>query len=185
MPATYRLRVELLDSEPPVWRTLTVPSATPLDALHGVLQAAMGWTDSHLHRFEAEVDGEPTSFSMPMGMTLDGDRDERGVPLHVLVGEPGDSALYEYDFGDGWEHLLTLEAVDPDGPDRAVCLDGANACPPEDSGGTWRYNEIRPAFTDPTHPEHAELAEWIGPFDPDAFDLEAVNWALSGRRRAR
>ena len=177
MLSTYRLRIDLLDSDPAIWRRLSVPASIPLDALHDVLQAAMGWTDSHLHRFEAEGDdGEPVSYSMPYGLALEGDTDSRGVPLHALLSDPGDSILYEYDFGDGWEHLVTLEAIEADGPARAVCLDGANACPPEDSGGIWAYNEARPAYVDPSHPEHAELRDWLGgPFDPDHFDVEAVN----------
>lgn len=177
MPATYRLRVELLGSEPLVWRRLSVPAAVPLDRLHAILQAAMGWTDSHLHRFETE-DG--TSYSVPYpGIPLDGDRSTRGVRLDSLVSAPGDWVLYEYDFGDGWEHAVVLEAVEPDGPSRPVCLDGEKACPPEDSGGIWTYNEQRPAYTDPEHPEHAELVEWIGPFDPDHFDVDAVNQRLA------
>ncbi|WP_420457006.1 plasmid pRiA4b ORF-3 family protein [Rubrivirga sp.] len=181
MPRAFRLRVDLVDSDPPIWRTHSVPAGLPLDRLHGVLQTAMGWTNSHLHRFETE---EGVSYQHPFGMALEGDEDERGVRLDTLLVEPGDALLYEYDFGDGWEHAVVLEAVDPDGPDRAVCLDGENAGPPEDSGGTWRYNEIRPAFTAPGHEEHAELMEWIGPFDPDAFDVAAVNRALAGRRRS-
>lgn len=173
MPAIYRLRVELLDSDPPIWRRLTVPASIPLDGLHEVVQAAMGWTNSHLHRFETE-DG--TSYSMPYGLPLEGDTDSRGVRLDSLLAEPGAALLYEYDFGDGWEHAVVLEATEPDGPDRAVCLDGAHACPPEDSGGIWAYNDARPAYTDPTHPEHAELTEWLGgPFDPDRFDVAEVN----------
>ena len=178
MPAAYRLDVELLDSDPPIWRTVSVPDDTPLDRLHRVLQTVMGWEDSHLHRFET-TDG--TSYQLPFEGDLDGDEDERGVRLDALLAVPGDALLYEYDFGDGWEHEVELEADEADGPGHPVCLDGAGACPPEDSGGTWRYNEIRPAFTDPSHPEHAELTEWLGgPFDPDRFDVAAVNHALGG-----
>lgn len=174
---TLRLRLDLLGSEPAIWRRLTVPAAISLDRFHDVLQVAMGWSDSHLHRFET---GEGARYTVPYpGIPLDGDLDERGVRLGSLLAAPGDALLYEYDFGDGWEHAVVLEATEPDGPDGAVCLDGAGACPPEDSGGVWTYNEQRPAYADPSHPDHAELAEWLGdPFDPDRFDVAEANRRL-------
>lgn len=178
MTQGFRLRIDLLDSDPPIWRRLTVPADITLDRLHHVLQAAMGWTNSHLHRFEGGTsDGETERYAVALGFMPDEDPDERGVPLARLLSEPGDSMLYEYDFGDSWEHLVTLESVEADG--GIVCLDGAGACPPEDSGGIWNYNEMRPAYTDPSHPEHAELTEWLGgPFDPDRFDADEATRRL-------
>jgi hypothetical protein len=76
---------------------------------------------------------------------------------------------YTYDFGDGWDHKVTVEKVLPadsanTGP---ACNDGRRACPPEDCGGTWGYRELLEVLADPRHPERQE---WIGrPFDPEAF----------------
>jgi len=84
---------------------------------------------------------------------------------------------YEYDFGDSWEHEITVHRVwrMPKGLKFAVCLDGANACPPEDVGGSWGYEHYLAVLADPTHEEHEHLSGWRGPFDPKAFDLALVN----------
>ncbi len=105
-------------------------------------------------------------------------RSERTVPLSRVLQEPRDKIIYEYDFGDSWEHELLLEKVLA--PDPAVrypiCVTGKRACPPEDCGGIWGYAELLEALSSPNHPEHVSMREWAGDdFDPEAFDLEAVN----------
>jgi len=61
-----------------------------------------------------------------------------------------------------------------------VCLAGRRACPPEDCGGPWGYGEMLLALGDPSHPEHESYTEWVGGgFDPETFDLEALNRRLS------
>ena len=85
---------------------------------------------------------------------------------------------YDYDFGDGWEHVLEVEKVllPQKGVRYPVCLDGARACPPEDVGGMGGYEEFLKAIRDPNHPEHEEYLDWIGGnFDPEQFDLDEVN----------
>ena len=47
-----QIHVALDDIEPPIWRRLVVSLDTTLAELHHILQAAMGWTDSHLHDFQ-------------------------------------------------------------------------------------------------------------------------------------
>ncbi|TMK55323.1 MAG: plasmid pRiA4b ORF-3 family protein, partial [Actinobacteria bacterium] len=47
----FRLRITLEDVTPTVWRRLLVPGGVPLAKLHHMFQAAMGWTNSHLHSF--------------------------------------------------------------------------------------------------------------------------------------
>jgi hypothetical protein len=145
---TYRLRVELTDIVPPVWRLVEVPSTLMLDALHPILQTAMGWTDSHLHQFSL---GDPqvhwpverylTAFDIEEG---DEGVAEADVRLDELLQEPGDELRYTYDFGDGWDHVLRLEASrlrsDEDPP--AALLDGRRACPPEDCGGPYGYEQV-------------------------------------------
>ncbi len=95
---------------------------------------------------------------------------------------------YLYDFGDHWEHLVTVEDVHPrtDRTQAVVCLAGENACPPEDVGGPPGYFEFLAAIRDPTHDEHANLLRWIGgAFDPIAFDLVEVNARLAKSRPER
>jgi hypothetical protein len=85
--------------------------------------------------------------------------------------------VYEYDFGDGWEHQVVVEEVLPAaGRSRPVCLTGRQACPPEDVGGPWGYADFLDAIADPTHERHDELLEWIGgSFDPASFDPAEVD----------
>jgi hypothetical protein len=89
--------------------------------------------------------------------------------------------IYEYDFGDGWEHEILLEKVLR--PDPAVqyprCLGGARACPPEDCGGAGGYADFLQAISDPDHEEHDEYLDWIGgEFDPEEFELDEVDAGL-------
>jgi len=174
----YQLKVTLKGSKPPIWRRLSVPSSMPLAKLHDVLQMAMGWTDSHLHQFVADgrCYGQPDP-------DLDFEvLDERHVRLDRLLKKEKDSMTYEYDFGDGWEHNIELEKVFPFDPQTTLprCIKGNRACPPEDVGGIWGYQEFLRAIRDANHPEHEEYLEWVGgAFDPDYFTVDAVNELLS------
>jgi hypothetical protein len=104
------------------------------------------------------------------------------VTLAEIAPAAGDRLVYEYDFGDGWEHDLLVEKVlEPEpGATYPVCLKGRRACPPEDVGGIWGYAEFLQILGDPDHPEYEERLEWIGgEFDPEEFDVEDVNAALA------
>jgi pRiA4b ORF-3-like protein len=107
------------------------------------------------------------------------------VILNQILSRPKQKMIYEYDFGDGWEHELLLERVLAPEPGVRYprCTDGARACPPEDCGGTGGYENFLAAIRDPNHEEHEEYLEWIGDeFDPEQFDVADVNAAL---RRVR
>ena len=174
---TLRLRVTMREVAPRVERVIDVPAGITLDELHPVLQAAVGWTDSHLHQFRTD----DTVYTMPMdGWDDDEVRvDERGVPLSKLPS----ALVYAYDLGDGWEHDVRVEAIEDLGtPARAiVCVEGARACPPDDVGGPGGYEHFLAAIADPDHEEHDHLLEWCGGgFDPEAFSVRAVNARLAG-----
>jgi hypothetical protein len=163
-----RLKVTLRDVRPSVWRRVEVPADLPLAALHDVLQAAMGWTDSHLHQF---VQGE-TRYGP--AHVLEDVEDERRVTVGDVLRRARQRITYEYDFGDGWEHDVVLEArVDREPRVRYPrVVAGERACPPEDVGGAWGYADFLEAIADPAHPEHEDMVEWCGGgFDPEAFDL--------------
>lgn len=186
----YGLRVTLRDTDtsggglaPEVWRHVRVEGATTMQGLHEVLQAAMGWEDSHLYSFfvggaeygegSEEVYGDEESerrFSTALA--------ETGL-------EVGDAFAYEYDFGDRWRHDVRVVEFFP--PERGWegrhpwCVDGAGACPPEDCGGNWRFREaVRALFGDGegemTEAEAREVLPWG--FDPGAFDRDEANWML-------
>jgi Plasmid pRiA4b ORF-3-like protein len=173
----FEIKIVLEDVRPAVSRRIQVPGEITLDELHDVVQVAMGWTDSHLHEFDANgvQYGQPDP-----DWDLREVNDEAKAKLFRLVG-PGDRLTYSYDFGDGWTHTLTVEkVVEPEpGVGYPRCVGGRRACPPEDVGGPWGYAELLEALADPDHPEHDERMEWMGgPFDSEAFDLDEVNEVL-------
>jgi hypothetical protein len=162
---TARLRVVLRDVEPAVVRVIDVPASATLPELHQLLQAAIGWTDSHLHQF---VTPQAT-----YGIQIPGEevwpedqRDETGAHLADL----GTEFEYLYDFGDGWTHDIEVQP----GGSAPGCVDGHGACPPEDCGGPGGYAELLEVLADPAHPEHEHMRSWVGnrlrPFDRAATD---------------
>ncbi len=180
----YQLKITLRDFRPPIWRRVLVPGHYTLADLHWVIQFAMGWTNSHLHHFQV---GE-TYYSLPMrGTDWEelGEKDSSNVRLDAIAPDAKMKFMYEYDFGDSWEHDVLVEKILPPDPKMKspACLAGKGACPPEDVGGVWGYAEFLQAIKDPEHPEHDEYLEWVGDeFDPKAFDLEVVNKALKKLR---
>ena len=176
----YEIRVQLRDIEPPIWRILRVPSRTSLLKLHKILQRAMGWTNSHLHLFE--IDGKPYGegdFEWDFDV-----QDYRGMRLDKIFTEGRTSFLYEYDLGDSWRHDITLlGTVGGEAEEKPACISGARVCPPEDCGGVTGYYHLLEALADPGHEDHDMLMEWVGgKFDPEAFDVEALDQALKRLR---
>lgn len=181
---TYQLRIDLKGTKPPIWRRVLVPSSLSLDRLHEVIQVAMGWFDGHLHMF---VKGRET-YALPNPWDDDwaspgmpATRDERDFRVSQLLRREKDWLTYEYDFGDGWEHRVTLQKILP--YDVAVplpaCTGGRRNCPPEDSGGVWGYYDKLEILKDPDHEEYEEICDWMGDdFDPEEFSVEHVNAVL-------
>ena len=173
-----QVKVTLAGIRPSIWRRLLVPSDISLRKFHDILQIAFGWTDSHLHVFET---GEGSyGLPDPDGMS-DWMKNDARVKLGRVLVKAKDSITYEYDFGDSWIHQVVVEKVilEPGSLKVPSCIDGARACPPEDCGGVWGYAELLKAIRNPRHSEHAEMLEWVGEeFDPEHFDLEAVNQEL-------
>lgn len=185
----YTLKVTLRHVRPPIWRRIVVRSETRLSALADILIEAMGWDGSHLHQFETPdgaIYGEPDDEAFPFGRrTLDESKHKLAAVLPAIRS----TLRFDYDFGDGWEHEVIVEAIGP--PDGSTsyprCLAGKRACPPEDCGGPWGYGELLEALADPRHERHEELTEWIGDeFDSDEFDADAITEMLQAvRRRGR
>jgi len=169
-----RLRIKLDDVEPAVVRRVEVPLTIRLDRLHLVLQAAMGWTNSHLY----EIRAHDVGWGRPDPYFGDGPLDARKARLVDVLEDVGARSLkYLYDFGDGWEHSVRIERITDAMPGIAYprLLEAAGRCPPEDVGGPRRYREFLDAIADPNHQEHAERLQWIGrPFDPNDVGAEAL-----------
>ncbi len=175
----YRLRIELADIKPLIWRQVWVEGQMHLLQLHHIIQAAMGWTDAHLHAF--------TIAGVRYGIPHEDDDpdqplvDERTVRLDRIL-EPGLTFEYQYDFGDDWIHIVRVEKAEkmtePYG--AAVVYDGARACPPEDAGGSGGYQDFLDRLAaNPRDEEVISFLKWAGTdFDPGRFDRRAANAAL-------
>jgi pRiA4b ORF-3-like protein len=170
-----RITLRYVD-DPPVWRQVLIPAAYPLSRVHRVIQAAMGWEDCHLHAFQI---GKTTYGPDPEEEL--GYADETKARL-ADVARVRTRIAYEYDFGDGWEHELVVEArtLAEDGQAYPACLDGEGACPPEDCGGAYGFAELKEVLAAPDSAERDEMLEWVGEdFDPARFDLAAANTAVA------
>ncbi len=172
----YQLKITLRDIKPPIWRRVQVEDCK-LSQLQDIILTCMNWEGYHLHAFE--IGGEQYSEPDPDG-TMESE-DERKVKLSQVVRGRIKKFTYTYDFGDNWEHVIevekTLEA-EP-GVHYPRCIAGKRACPPEDCGGPWGYEDFLKAIQNPKHPEHEETLEWVGgAFDPEQFDMEAINEKL-------
>ncbi len=187
----YEIDLWLVDSEPPIWRSLAVPANLTLDRLHQLIQAVMEWEDYHMHQFETRS-GRRFEPATPVGGVdamwgwFRGDdgtsEDEACLTVRDLFEDLKQTVSYLYDFGDGWEHGVKLIDTHAEGCGFAhlpVCLGGAHAGPPEDSGGVWGYQEKLEIVRnpDPNDEWHREVVAWIGgeEFDPEAFDIAATN----------
>ena len=171
-----QLRILLIDVAPAIWRRLLVPGEIELSKFHSIFQVAMGWKNCHLHYFEIN----DQRYSMPDPEWDDDDIDESTVTFSDLV-ETGSRFFYEYDLGDCWRHEVVVESMDPvlQILKFAACIDGQRACPPEDCGGTSGYAELLEAIGNPDNETHADYLKWAGgAFDPELFDLVAINAAL-------
>ena len=180
----HRLKVTLRQVKPPIWRRIEVASDIKLSGLSDVLEAAMGWYGGHLHAFVAggvhyEVP-DPDGFGFGPRP-----RDERKVRLDEVLPAVKSKMRWDYDFGNGWEPDVVVEAVEARRTTRTypVCLAGKRACPPNDCGGPWGYAELLDALADPSHPEHDERAEWVPDgFDPELFDAAEATAAMRSDR---
>ena len=167
-----RLKITLDDVKPIVLRRVEVPATLRLARLHLAIQAAMGWTNTHLY----EILARDTGWGIPDPDWGDGPLDARKARLIDVLEDVGTKTLkYLYDFGDGWEHTVKVERIAAPEPGAAYprLIEAAGRCPPEDVGGPWGYAELLAAIDDPKHERHAEFKEWISDdFDPVVVDIE-------------
>jgi hypothetical protein len=178
-----RLTIALDEMKPPVRRRIEVPLAIRLDRLHQVFQVAMGWENCHLYEFRV---GRDIAYGIPdpNGDLLgESSRPANRTTLAQLLAQARNNTFkYVYDFGDDWQHTVTLEAIGAPEPEVVYprLLSAKGRCPPEDIGGPWGYAEYLEAMADPNHERHAEMLEWCGPdFDPNTVDEAAIRKQLN------
>ncbi|MCH8805240.1 MAG: plasmid pRiA4b ORF-3 family protein [Planctomycetes bacterium] len=185
---TYELEFTLREIEPRIWRRVAVRNNHSLAVLHDIIQNVMGWKDCHLHEFE--IDGQVYTARYPELEHWEERkvRNERRAYLRDVLSGKGSRFSYLYDQGDYWQHDIAVVKVSqvktPEELERyPLCLAGERACPPEDVGGSSGYAEMLEALSDPAHEEHESYIDWLGhPFDPEFFDMKAVNSLLRSIR---
>ena len=192
MTLIARLRIILNDVDPQAMRHIEAPLKVRLDRLHDIIQAAMGWTDTHLYEFRVGDAGwgvpDPDGF-------YDGPMDAKKMTLEKLIDLTGTRTIqYIYDFGDDWDHSIRIERVNEAAPGMTYprLLKATGACPPEDVGGAWGYEEFLEALADPDHEQHEDMVRWSGgDFDAEdagidsiieRFDRLARKWAPRARK---
>ena len=180
------LRIELLDTDPLIWRQVEIPTSITLTGVHDVVQAAMGWCDQHLWALHL---GQQR-YGQPMA------GDDWGDPPVIKadtvrlrdVLEPANTVMdYTYDFGDDWEHRLIFTDIRSGDPEAEYprYVAGERCAPPEDCGGVPGFYDALEILADPAHPDHADVADFFEGFDPDRIDEQVLGFALSRIARRR
>jgi len=182
------VRIELVDTDPLIWRQVEVPTAMTFKALHDVIQVVMGWTNSHLWEFTIGTQ----RYGLPQANDGWGDTRATDASKTLLrdVLIPRSTVIdYLYDFGDSWEHRLTVTNVRPGDPEIGYprYITGELAAPPDDCGGIPGFYHALDVLADPDHEEYADIKEWFGDYDPSVVYELAIKYALgriANRRRA-
>ena len=179
----YQIQIALKEVKPKVWRRVLIPSDLLLSDFHKIIQTTMGWSNFHLHQFI--FNDIFYSVKHPDDDFWDDtdtvDYSKKKLRVSSFLKKEKDKILYEYDFGDGWEHDIILEKILPVDSNikYPVCLTGKMNCPPEDCGGAYGYANLREILKQPDHEEYNDSLEWLGrEFDPTFFDKNEVNECL-------
>lgn len=178
----FQFRIELIGSNPPIWRQIQVPETYSFWDLHVAIQNAMGWEDCHLNEFR--IKNPKNGWMDEIGIPMEDSDDDEIISeweAHIsdYFSKSNRKGLYIYDFGDEWRHLIKLEKViaKEENVIYPVCIAGERACPPEDCGGIYGYEEILRALKNPKSKRYKEIKEWLDPdFDPEYFDIKEIKF---------
>jgi len=178
----YQFRIKLEHIEPEIWRVIQVPENYSFWDLHVAIQDAMGWQDRHLHEFilTNPLSGEKRRIGIPSEEFMD----DETIPgwkelIAMYFSMKNKNAIYIYDFGDDWQHVITLEKIVPreEKQDYPRCIAGERACPPEDCGSIPGYEDILEILENPDDEEYEETIQWLGEdYDPEHFDPDKVQF---------
>ncbi|MBR9656752.1 plasmid pRiA4b ORF-3 family protein [Bacillus cereus] len=179
-PAIYQFKITLKGIRPPIWRRFLIHSEVTFKEFHNIIQVVMGWENCHLYNFYANDSYiEEQGDAINMFASSRAKYDAADIQIGEFITEEKQKCLYTYDFGDGWEHEIVLEKILPPDENTIVprCKKGKRACPPEDCGGPYMYNEIQKALRGEGEIDEG-LREWLGEFDSEEFDVDEVNEML-------
>jgi hypothetical protein len=185
MDDILQLKVTLKWTEPPIWRRIQVEKNITFFVLHHIIQIAMGWEDYHLYEFKIDNYriGEPNEELDGFGFRSNKLIDASTITLDRIITDTKKRRFeYEYDFGDGWIHQISIEKFLPRDNSKSypICTDGKLNCPPEDCGGVGGFYQLLDIIEDKNHPEHKDMIEWLGGlYDQEYFDINEINNKLA------
>jgi len=168
-------KIELEHTDPKVTRSFTVSPLISMYELHHIIQIVMGWTNSHMYQFNhgENIIADTRLVDDELGPVTD----VKDVMVTQVFSHVGNTVTYEYDFGDGWMHHLELVEIYIRPIDEVLpqVIEGENACPPEDCGGTYGYKKLKEVLLNPKHPDYKSTKIWVGvKFDPTHFDINST-----------
>lgn len=182
---TFQFKIQIKEiTHPPVWRRIKIPSHFTFEDLHYAIQISFGWTNSHLFQFSPKGFGSWPEIKQKFDDDLFDDEFGQGdvfeahlKTLSEIFMKEKQKYTYIYDFGDSWEHIITLEKIEKESLLYPKLEAGKGKCPPEDCGGIWGYAQMKETMENPADPEYREYQEWLGlgrneKWDPKSFDLE-------------
>ena len=181
------VRIELRHTDPLIWRQVEVPTSITLKVLHDIVQVVIGWFDYHFWEFT--IGKQRYGLPMDDGWGTEPCIAAAKVRLRDVLKMRKTIIDYTYDFGDCWEHRLTVTDVRAGQPGVSYprYISGERNGPPEDCGGIPGFYELLEAIADPAHPDHAHVKEWAKDYDPATFDPLPIKYALgriANRRNA-
>lgn len=182
----YQLKIQINLEGHDIWRRVLVPSTYSFRHLHNIIQTVFDWQNYHLHEFD--VEGTKNN---PIKIVMNDDpetleylnfdefniQQERFVALEDIFPKHNE-VIYEYDFGDAWEHTITLEKVIKSKTFQATYLEGNGERPPEDVGGTWGFEEYLRIMANKKHPGHNDMKEWAETQKERKLSPEKINQRL-------
>lgn len=176
----YTFKIDLNETSPLVTRTFKVSSEISMYLMHQIIQEVMGWKNYHLYEFK--IDGNKIADTRLLDEELGSITDCKTVMVEDVFTHLGKKCQYEYDFGDGWLHVLELIEIsnNPVNVVLPIIVSGENACPPEDCGGVDGYAELKEILKNPKHEEFKSTWIWVGlQFNPFKFNIKATEKSLA------
>ncbi|MDR1895792.1 MAG: plasmid pRiA4b ORF-3 family protein [Prevotellaceae bacterium] len=176
----FKIQIKGLKN-PTVWRRILVPETLTFDEFHRIIQRVFGWENAHLYQFSELGYKSREVISVP-NYLMGGEIDSTKVKLNKIFKTKGQKYVYIYDFGDDWIHDIKLEKITDETGLKPSCIDGEGACPPEDCGGVWGYEDLKQLFAEnPESDEADEMREWLGfedgeTWDAGYFDVSGANF---------
>ncbi|MFT3902897.1 MAG: plasmid pRiA4b ORF-3 family protein [Niabella sp.] len=173
-------------SRPSIWRKIVVGESISFRRLHLVIQAAMGWQNTHPYEFSLSDISSPWQITEKCTDSEDvkpfvksslwglekGKFDAAKIKVNQFFNTVRQKLVYIYDFDDNWWHIVELVEIRPDQLSRAFCLDGRGTCPPESCNGVGGYYFMVDAINNPQHPGHRSMMRWIGLMETETWNLD-------------